>query len=145
MGAHVWQSGREYDHAILTFFNKWPEFDYNREAEVITEFKRLCREKQWSKEERQDVKDDLRNAMVHRFNEIYGTNDKDLEAWKKLCKDVHVDPIPNTLAECEKVRNPQVSSGQAMTQKRCFIGHRRDVRQSCRFGRRGRGETIRHP
>ena len=88
------------------FFNKWPEFDYNREAEVIKEFKRLCREKQWEAEEKQDVKDDLRNAMVHRFNEIYGTDHKDLAAWKKLCEDVHVNPIPNTLAECEKVRNP---------------------------------------
>jgi len=72
---------------------------------VIKEFKRLCREKQWDPQERWDVKDDLRDAMVQRFNEIYGTNEKDLEAWKKLCRDVQVNPIPNTLDECEKVRN----------------------------------------
>ena len=75
---------------------------------MIREFGRLCREKQWSQEERQEEKNDLRDAMVERFNEIYGTSEKDLEAWKKLCRDVHVDPIPDTLAECEKVRNPRV-------------------------------------
>lgn len=116
----IWKSGTEGDNAILIFFNKWPEFDYSREAEVIKEFKRLCREKQWSPAERQDVKDDLRNALVNRFNEIYGTNDKDLEAWKKLCRAVHVNPVPNTLVECEKVRNPRVSSGQVVTQRRCL-------------------------
>lgn len=109
-GTHNWQSEREYDGAIARFFNKWPEFDYDREGEVIKEFKRLCREKCWSPEERQDAKSDLRDAMVERFNEIYGTNENDLEAWKKLCKDVHVDPVPNTLDECKMVRNPQVST-----------------------------------
>jgi len=109
-GTYNWQSGSEYDNAIVKFFNKWPEFDYDREAEVITEFKRLCREKQWDQEERRDVKDDLRDALVERFNEIYGTNENDLEAWKKLCKDVQVDPVPNTLDECKKVRIPQIST-----------------------------------
>jgi hypothetical protein len=94
----------------VRFFNKWPEFDYHREAEVITEFKRLCREKQWSPEERRDVKDDLRDALVERFNEIYGTDENDLEAWRKLCRSVHVDPVPDTLDECKKVRIPQVST-----------------------------------
>ena len=107
-GTYNWQSGSEYDNAIVRFFNKWQEFDYHREAEVIKEFKRLCREKQWSPGEREDAKNALRDAMVQRFNEIYGTNEEDLDAWKKLCRDVHVDPIPNTLAECQKVRNPRV-------------------------------------
>jgi ribosomal 50S subunit-associated protein YjgA (DUF615 family) len=105
MGVFNSRSVREYDNAIIEFFSKWPEFDYHREAEVIKEFKRLCRKKQWSPDERQDVKLDFRNAMVQRFNEIYGTDEKDLEAWKKLCRDVHVNPIPNTLDECEKVRD----------------------------------------
>lgn len=48
--------------------------------------------------------------MAERFNEIYGTDENDLEAWKKLCGQVHVDPIPNTLAECKKVRNLQMST-----------------------------------
>jgi len=91
----------------VRFFNKWPEFDYHREAEVIKEFRRLCREKQWRPEERQIVKSDLRDAMVQRFNEIYGTNEKDLEAWQRLCRDTHVKSIPDTLAECEEVRNPK--------------------------------------
>lgn len=107
-GTCNWQSGRGYENALVRFFNKWPEFDYQGEAELTREFWRLCREKQWGQEERQEAKDDLRNAMVERFNEIYGTNEKELEAWKKLCRDVHVDPIPNTVAECQKVRNPRV-------------------------------------
>ena len=105
-----WQSGSGCDNALLRFFNKWPEFDYHSEAELIREFWRLCREKQWSPEERQEIKNDLRDAMVERFNEIYGTDENDLEAWKKLCRQVHVDPIPNTLADCQKVRNLQMST-----------------------------------
>lgn len=92
----------------MRFFNKWPEFDYQGEAELTREFWRLCREKQWSQEERDEAKNDLRDAMAERFNEIYGTDEKELEAWKKLCRDVHVDPIPNTVAECQKVRNLRV-------------------------------------
>lgn len=109
-GTCNWQSGSGHDNALVRFFNKWPEFDYYREAELIKEFMRLCREKQWSPKERYNTKEDLRDAMVERFNEIYGTDENDLEAWKKLCRHVHVDPIPDTLDECKKVRNLQMST-----------------------------------
>ncbi|OAG01425.1 uncharacterized protein CC84DRAFT_1228490, partial [Paraphaeosphaeria sporulosa] len=36
------------------------------------------------------------------FDETYGTNYKDLEAWQHFCADVGIEPIPESIKKCKK-------------------------------------------
>lgn len=45
--------------------------------------------------------------VVDHFNENYGTNYKDLSAWKQLCADLGIDPIPESIKQCKKVGVPE--------------------------------------
>jgi hypothetical protein len=44
----------------------------------------------------------LKSALVIEFNQIYGTNDKDILAWQALCRVIGI-PVQNTLEGCQKV------------------------------------------
>jgi hypothetical protein len=46
--------------------------------------------------------EDLKTALVVEFNQIYGTNDKDISAWQALCRVIGI-PVEDTLKECQKV------------------------------------------
>ena len=88
---------------IHEFFAEYSQFDYNPDAPFLKEFRRLSREMRWSREETDTARDFLREAMVHQFQEMYGTNVDDLRAWQLLCSALGEDPPPETIAECRKV------------------------------------------
>ena len=42
-------------------------------------------------------------AMKKEFDALYGSDEKDINNWHKLCHVLRIDPIPNTLSECRVV------------------------------------------
>ncbi|KAJ4291692.1 hypothetical protein N0V90_009587 [Kalmusia sp. IMI 367209] len=40
--------------------------------------------------------------IVNYFDNEYGTNFNSLEAWQRLCKDLSVDPVPESINKCRK-------------------------------------------
>ena len=55
--------------------------------------------KAWMEAARQDF--DL--AMKKEFDSLYGSDEKDIKNWYKLCHVLRIDPVPNTLKKCRTV------------------------------------------
>lgn len=45
----------------------------------------------------------FKSAMVQQFNNLYGTDEKDLNSWQNLCHILNIDPMPEGLKECREV------------------------------------------
>ncbi len=93
------------DH-IVAFFSRYPEFDYDSDLSFIDEFYRMCDHFGWRRysNERDQARDAMRRAMVQQFNHTFGTNAEDLASWQKLCEIIQIDPIPDKLKQCRRVR-----------------------------------------
>jgi hypothetical protein len=50
---------------------------------------------------KEGVRELLKDAMVQEFNETYGTEDDDIESWKKPCKVCRI--VPEDLDQCRAV------------------------------------------
>lgn len=59
----------------------------------------------WNKHNKnlKDAREDFKAALVKQFNDIYGTDADNLESWQKLCRVLHIVPVPTRLAECRQV------------------------------------------
>jgi len=42
--------------------------------------------------------------MGKQFADYYGSDVHDINAWQALCIELGVDPVPDTIAQCKKVR-----------------------------------------
>ena len=89
------------------FFSQYSKFQYQPTKSSVTEFNRLCKEYGWKKEEktREDVRSKFNFAIKNEFGFLYGSVEKDIANWHKLCHVLRIDPAPNTLEECRKVRS----------------------------------------
>ena len=88
------------------FFDSYPPFVYDSSSSASSEFYRLCDYFDWERDDpdRQDAHETFKDALVKQFNVNFGTNADDLTAWQGLCASLDVDPIPDELAACRKVR-----------------------------------------
>ena len=87
---------------LKRFFSRYSEFQYQPASSPVSEFDRLCKEYGWEKK----FKDALRKfnlAMKKEFDALYGSDEKDIKNWYKLCHVLRIDPAPKTLNECRKV------------------------------------------
>ncbi|OAP63864.1 hypothetical protein AYL99_03091 [Fonsecaea erecta] len=99
------------DH-IGDFFAEYPEFDYDQSAEIWREFYRMCDGFGWRgrNDEKEEAKERFKSAMVLQFNDLYGTDRDDLNAWQGLCRILNIFPPPTELDECRKrVRRTHVN------------------------------------
>jgi hypothetical protein len=99
------KQAEEDANAIGTFFSKYPEFAYDHGKGVAEEFYRMCDFFGWEREDdkREEAGRAFKDAMVIRFNALYGTDITDIENWHRLCVAVYIKPLPVTIAECKKV------------------------------------------
>lgn len=88
---------------LRNYFNRFPDFHYDETKETISQFKRLSRQQQWSQDERDDERDQLRTALVMQFNDSYGEDDEDIQGWQKLCQAINLDHTPESVTECKQV------------------------------------------
>ncbi|KAG9315460.1 hypothetical protein JVU11DRAFT_3072 [Chiua virens] len=90
---------------IQVFFASYaPLFQYDPAASSSLEFYRLCDQFGWHRKhpERQSVRQRFEDALVLQFNAIYGKKTKSLENWKKLCRVMHIEPVPENMKACRK-------------------------------------------
>jgi hypothetical protein len=87
------------------FFSQYPEFRYRPENSSVSEFHRLCRQYRWEKDgpEREVARYEFNLAMKMEFDSLYGSDEKDINNWHKLCYILSIDPVPDTLRECRAV------------------------------------------
>ena len=91
---------------LATFFNQYTGFRYDPTESATDEFRRLCRQQMWDRYDpaREEAREEYRTAVVSQFNVNYGTDVDALESWHTLCKYIGIDPIPDTLEACKRVR-----------------------------------------
>ncbi|KAG9096612.1 hypothetical protein FRC06_008489 [Ceratobasidium sp. 370] len=71
----------------------------------MDEFYRLC-DRTWPHRddpEREVARDGIRDALTRQFNDIYGTDERNLDAWKKLCVVLQLKDIPDELNACREL------------------------------------------
>ena len=52
---------------------------------------------------REEAHEAFKDALVKEFNDIYGTDENDINSWHKICVVVGLDPLPDTLEEARDV------------------------------------------
>ncbi len=94
----------EWSDPLQAFFALYAPFEYNRLASSHDEFKRLCAFYAWppfyvepNHEERREAWKSFRIAMVKAFNMTFGQDERDIEAWGRMCVLVDMENIPEGL------------------------------------------------
>jgi hypothetical protein len=87
------------------FFSQYPEFQYQPGSSSVIEFNRLCREYGWKRDDllKKAARHKFDLAMKMEFDSLYGSDEKDINNWYKLCHVLSIDPVPSTLKECRAV------------------------------------------
>ncbi|RFU27814.1 hypothetical protein B7463_g8510, partial [Scytalidium lignicola] len=99
------REGRLATDHIDNFFAAFPEFKYNSSAPVWTQFDRMCHYFDWDSDdyEMREARRNFKSAIVQQFNNIYGTDEKDINSWQNLCHILNISPVPASLEGCRKV------------------------------------------
>ncbi|KAG9225022.1 hypothetical protein CCMSSC00406_0001827 [Pleurotus cornucopiae] len=86
---------------FTVFFDDYPGFDYDPGNSAILEFYRLCDFYGWDRDDpdREEAHQAFKDALVQEFNDIYGTDENDIDSWHKICTVLDIDPLPDTLQE----------------------------------------------
>ncbi|KAH8155787.1 uncharacterized protein LAJ45_00799 [Morchella importuna] len=87
-----------------TFFAQYPTFTRPSTSGLLDCFKALSVSQAWTPKDEEDAKINFRTAMVQEFNTRYGTNEKDLESWRNLCRvfGIGEDKMPGSIKKCKK-------------------------------------------
>jgi hypothetical protein len=92
---------------IKRFFSQYSKFQYQPGNSSVIEFNRLCKEYHWKKDDKEveAARDKFNRAMKQEFDTLYGSDEKDINNWFKLCHVLRIDPVPKTLDKCRAVRS----------------------------------------
>lgn len=87
------------------FFSQFPHFQSQPSNSPVVEFDRLCKSYQWERNdpEKEAAREAFQFAMKREFDDLYGSDEKDIKNWHKLCYVLRIDPAPDTLRECREV------------------------------------------
>ena len=66
----------------------------------------MCDDFEWDSDdyEMREARRKFKSGMVQQFNELYGTDEEDLNSWQNLCFILNIEPVPEGLKECRKVK-----------------------------------------
>ncbi|KAI9446048.1 hypothetical protein H4582DRAFT_1903111 [Lactarius indigo] len=84
------------------FFSQYPKFLFQPSNSPVAEFNRLCEAYHWKRrdQEREAAREEFQFAMKKEFDDLYGSDEKDINNWLKLCFVLRIDPAPDTLRKC---------------------------------------------
>ena len=87
------------------FFSQYPNFQYQPSNSPVIEFNRLCKSYKWEKDdpEKDAAREAFHVAMKREFDDLYGSDEHDVNNWHKLCYVLRIDPVPDTLRDCRAV------------------------------------------
>ncbi|KIK92733.1 hypothetical protein PAXRUDRAFT_791622 [Paxillus rubicundulus Ve08.2h10] len=91
---------------LAVFFSEFENFSLDPAAAPTDEFNRLL--STVGNENARVLRDDFREALVDEFVAAYGKSNS-LYPWRALCGDIGIDPIPETLGECQIARKSFVN------------------------------------
>jgi len=65
----------------------------------------MCDAFEWDSDdyEMREARRQFKSAMVQQFNDLYGTDEEDLNSWQNLCHILNIEPVPEGIKECREV------------------------------------------
>ena len=92
-------------HGIDGFFATFPTFPYRHHESSTIEFYRICNFFRWQQENplRKQAHEAFKAALVRQFNNEYGTNINDLEAWRRLYVALEIPALPSSVKAAQEV------------------------------------------
>ena len=87
------------------FFSQYSNFQSQPTNSPVVEFDRLCKTYHWERDdpEKEAARKAFQFALKMEFDDLYGSDENDIDNWHKLCYVVRIDPAPDTLRECRTV------------------------------------------
>ncbi|KAF8260801.1 hypothetical protein EI94DRAFT_1747538 [Lactarius quietus] len=70
---------------LEVFFSQHPKFQHQPSNSPVFEFDRLC----------QMYRREFQSAMTTEFNDLYGSDENDINNWHKLCHVLRIAPLPD--------------------------------------------------
>jgi hypothetical protein len=91
---------------VSLFFASYEYFEVNQDVTPTKEFSRLKQLNGWRDRDREyrEARERFADALAADFNATYGTDMNSLENWHALCHVIGIDPIPEGISACRKVR-----------------------------------------
>ncbi|KAJ7455113.1 hypothetical protein FB451DRAFT_1143942, partial [Mycena latifolia] len=85
------------------FFSAYPKFDYDPSGPASQQYKKLrtVYRLERGRPAAEAAYQGFNRALGLTFSQHYGNDVDSLESWQKLCRDVEIAPIPDTLEECQ--------------------------------------------
>ncbi|KAE9968564.1 hypothetical protein EG328_007497 [Venturia inaequalis] len=80
------------------FFADFPDFEYNDDRSLKSNFQRLAKSQGW---EGKEYREQMSRMMEGEFRRFYGRSTS-LAGWKALSKDLGVEPAPASIDECKE-------------------------------------------
>jgi len=102
------------------FFSQYSEFQYKPERSSVTEFNRLCKKYGWKKDdpEKEAARSEFNLAMKDEFDSLYGSDEKDINNWFKLCHVLRIDPLEECRAVSYQLYGPLISRSREFSSSR---------------------------
>jgi hypothetical protein len=90
---------------LQEFFSQYSQFQYQPGNSSVPEFHRLCKKYKWKRDgpEETAARWEFDLVMKEEFDALYGSDEKDINSWYKLCHVLSIDPFPKTLEQCRAV------------------------------------------
>ena len=122
-------------HASL-FFASYEYFNLNQDVAPTKEFLRLKQLNGWKNGDGEYAEACQRfaDALAEDFNAMYGTDINNIDHWHALCHILGIDPVPEGISACRKVRMWANRVNVRSFTFYCRVGCQVKTRQPCRFG-----------
>jgi hypothetical protein len=121
---------------LQSFFSQYSDFKYRPGNSSVPEFHRLCKEYGWERDDSEEkaARHEFDLIMKTEFDALYGSDEKDITNWHKLCHVLSIDPFPKTLKECRAVSYylHRPSNSRLIESSSPLPGRRKEACQSCR-------------
>jgi hypothetical protein len=90
---------------LKDFFSQYSNFQFQPSNSPVAEFRRLCDTYEWKRDspEKKIAHTEFSIAMKKEFSNLYGSDEKDIRNWHRLCYVLRIDPVPETLQKCRTV------------------------------------------
>ncbi|KAJ6553151.1 hypothetical protein B0H19DRAFT_949969 [Mycena capillaripes] len=86
---------------LSQFFASYPKYEYDPSGPVSQQFQELRRVYKFDKRAGNYAYEAYNRALGMTFSQEFGDDVNSLENWQRLCDCVKIDPIPDTLEECQ--------------------------------------------
>ncbi|KAJ6452623.1 hypothetical protein C8R45DRAFT_847688, partial [Mycena sanguinolenta] len=86
---------------LSQFFSAYPKYEYDPSGPASQQYQKLKCIYKTSRKDIAEIRAGYNRALGLTFSDVYGDDVNSLENWQGLCRVVEIDPVPDSLQECQ--------------------------------------------